>query len=1186
MLFLQAKSTQAQCITAYPHVEDFEVIPTWTAVTAPTSSVAGTCDWAWGTPNHTYVIHSAGSGNKCWSAGGLSGAFYNYNQQSYIYSPCYNFSTLQYPYIQFKLFYDIEYKFDGGNLQSSINGGVSWQDVGALGDPIDCNTANWYNYGNIKFLDQPAGFVPSKAGWCGNVETGGLGWDPTHPGTACVGGNGVGQWVTAKHCLTGLAGQPSVMFRFTLGAGYTCNDFDGFAIDSVAIGNGMNNSATFTHSCASVNTINFSATPNACPTNTYLWDFGDAASGASNASSSQTPSHTFSAPGSYTVMLIASGGNCNPPDTIKQTVNILSASLTSFSNTSCSGLGSATVSVTSGVAPINYTWSPSGGNASTASNLAAGNYTCSISDAASCPTTVTVAIAASSSFSVTVNTTPAACSSAGSATAIPSGGATPYTYTWSPSGGNANTASNLTAGNYSVLVVDNTGCSVTTSLSITSSGSGITATVSSSSVTCNAGNNGSATVTINGGTTPYTYTWSPGGGNSSVANNLSAGTYTVESSDANGCTNTMTVSVTQPPPLTVTVTFTNVSCYGGTNGAALASASGGSGGYHYSWTTSPPHHAAYTTMPAGVFNLLIFDTNSCLTITTVTIGQPPPITLTTTTSSVTCNGGTGTASITPSGGTPGYSYTWTPSGGSGPSATIPAGTYTVLISDSHSCLTADTIQIAQPPALTTATTATATTCGLANGSASVTAGGGTPGYTYNWIPSGGNAALANNITGGTYTVIVSDANSCTLTATVPVTPSNSLSLSETQTNVSCFGLSDGSANVSVHNGTPTYTYTWAPNSSTTNTANNLPAGTYSVNVTDTHSCVASLSLTITQPAPLSTTLTAAATTCHLSNGTASASASGGTPIYNFSWMPGGLVGASEDNLASGTYTVITTDADHCKDTTTVSVAPSNGAPAINFSENPGFGCSPVCALFSAVAAPVANDSIVSWTWLFGDGSMGNGDNPNHCYTISGTYSVGLIATDQHGCMDTLIKFNVINVYPKPIANFYATPYNTDIFSPAISFYDQSQSNITSWQWAFGDNSSSSIQNPEHTYTNPGTYPVELIVTNSSGCKDTTIKDVTIKPVYTFYAPNCFTPDGDGLNETFMPVGTGWDNSSYHLWIFDRWGLMFYQSTIPEDGWNGTYHNSSVQEDVYVWKVSLKDVFGQEHEYHGIVSVVR
>ena len=107
-----------------------------------------------------------------------------------------------------------------------------------------------------------------------------------------------------------------------------------------------------------------------------------------------------------------------------------------------------------------------------------------------------------------------------------------------------------------------------------------------------------------------------------------------------------------------------------------------------------------------------------------------------------------------------------------------------------------------------------------------------------------------------------------------------------------------------------------------------------------------------------------------------------------------------------------------------------------------------------------------------------------------------------------------------------------------------------------------------------------------GCKDTIVKNITINPDYTFYAPNCVTPNGDGKNEVFLPIGSGWDDNNFNLWIFDRWGTMIFHTTNPYEGWDGKRYNEIVQEDTYIWKVVLKDIFKKEHDYHGQVSVVR
>ena len=615
----------------------------------------------------------------------------------------------------------------------------------------------------------------------------------------------------------------------------------------------------------------------------------------------------------------------------------------------------------------------------------------------------------------------------------------------------------------------------------------------------------------------------------------------------------------------------------------------GTAPYSYTWSPSGGNLATANNLVAGTYTVLVSDNNSCTTTAVAIISQPSTLSLSVSSNSVACNGAsTGSANATVTGGTPAYTYSWVPMGGTNASATnLAAGNYTVLVLDNNLCPITTSLTIQQPSALTATATSTPATCSQSNGTTSVTVNGGTVPYaSYAWSPTGGNAATANNLSGGNYNVTITDANNCVITATTTIVQSSSFSLTTAVKNITCNGLSNGSATVTAQGGTPSYTVAWTPNVSVNSTATGLSAGSYTVLVTDNNLCKNTTTLSISEPSALTAVATATATTCGKINGLATVSASGGTPAYSYAWLPSGGNGANTSALTSGNYTVTVTDAHNCSVAAQTNIAPSS-APIINFSENPGFGCAPVCALFSAVATTLPNDTIVSWTWNFGDGSVnGTGNNPYHCYNKSGNYNVALVGVDQNGCKDTLIKNNIIKVYPKPLADFFASPFETDIYNPIIHFYDASQSNITNWYWTLASGVNSLAQNPVYTYQNEGTYPVTLIVANASGCKDTITKDVKIDPVFTFYAPNCTTPNGDGKNEQFLPIGTGWDNNSYDLWIFDRWGNMFFHTTNPNQGWNGTKHNEIVQEDTYVWKVDLKDVFGKMHEYHGQVSVVR
>ncbi|RYX77967.1 hypothetical protein EON76_07180, partial [bacterium] len=221
--------------------------------------------------------------------------------------------------------------------------------------------------------------------------------------------------------------------------------------------------------------------------------------------------------------------------------------------------------------------------------------------------------------------------------------------------------------------------------------------------------------------------------------------------------------------------------------------------------------------------------------------------------------------------------------------------------------------ITQPAVLATTGTQTNVSCnGGSNGSATVTATGGTGNYTYLWAPSGGTAATATGLAAGTYTVTVTDANGCTKTQIFTITQPAVLATTGTQTNVSCNGGSNGSATVTATGGAGNYSYLWAPSGGTAATATGLVAGVYTVTVTDANGCTKTQSFTITQPALLATTAAQTNVSCNGgANGSATVTATGGAGNYSYLWAPRGGTAATATGLAAGTYTVTVTDANGC-----------------------------------------------------------------------------------------------------------------------------------------------------------------------------------------------------------------------------------------------------------------------------------
>jgi gliding motility-associated-like protein len=262
-------------------------------------------------------------------------------------------------------------------------------------------------------------------------------------------------------------------------------------------------------------------------------------------------------------------------------------------------------------------------------------------------------------------------------------------------------------------------------------------------------------------------------------------------------------------------------------------------------------------------------------------------------------------------------------------------------------------------------------------------------------------------------------------------------------------------------------------------------------------------------------------------------------------------------------------------------------PVVSFVADDVDGCAAHCVNFSDLTT-IATGSVATWTWDFGDGDSSTLQNPSHCFILPTTYNITLTATSNNGCTITQTLPNYITAYPSPVAGFTSSPNPTTVLSPLVQFTDLS-SGATSWQWDFGDGDSTLLlimDHPYHLYSDSaaGIYQVMQVVTSSNGCTDTAYGEVVIEPDFTFYIPNAFTPNGDGKNDLFFGTGIGIDK--FDLFVFDRWGNMIFHGDELYKMWDGKYKGNLVQEDVYVWKVVLTDVFRKKHTYIGHVTVIR
>ncbi|WP_254050291.1 MBG domain-containing protein [Myroides sp. N17-2] len=575
--------------------------------------------------------------------------------------------------------------------------------------------------------------------------------------------------------------------------------------------------------------------------------------------------------------------------------------------------GTAKVEVSGGKAPYTYSWLPSGGTAATATGLAAGVYTVTIKDADNYTTAQSFTITQPTALKTIGFSTDVSCKGGanGTATVIASGGTPPYTYSWSPSGGTAATATVLSKGTYTVTITDANACTATQSVTITEPAEALTAITAQTNVSCNGGANGTATVIPSGGTAPYTYSWTSSGGTAATATGLSAGTYTVTITDANTCQITKTVTITQPDPIIATTSQTNVSCFGGSNGSATVTPSGGTGNYTYLWSNGATTQTI-TGLKVGTYEVTVTDANVCQIIRTFTITQPPILLATTAQTNISCNGeSTGLASVNPSGGTAPYSYLWSTGATTSSITGLTAGTYTVTIEDGNGCQIMKTFTITQPTALTATTVQVNVSCnGGANGTASVTPSGGAGGYSYLWN-TGATTSKISDQKVGTYTVTITDANKCSIKKEVTITGPTAITATIKQTDVSCNGGANGTSTVIASGGTPPYTYSWFPSGGTAATATGLRAGTYTVTITDANQCQIAVKSTITEPTVLNTAIASTIVSCNGgANGSASAIVSGGTAPYAYFWSTGATT-QTITGLTAGSYEVTVTDANSC-----------------------------------------------------------------------------------------------------------------------------------------------------------------------------------------------------------------------------------------------------------------------------------
>ena len=836
---------------------------------------------------------------------------------------------------------------------------------------------------------------------------------------------------------------------------------------------------------------------------------------------------------------VTDANGCSAADNMILTVNPLPPASAGPDQTICTGQN-ANLLATGGTS---YSWNPTSGLtnpliANPVANPASTTlYTVTVTDVNGCSATDDVNLTVNTIPTSTFNLTSPVCvgQSISQITYTGSGSAGAQ-YNWDFDGGSIVSGSgqgpyqvnwNLPGiYNVSLSVTENSCTSPITSIPVVVGQVTVSLSITDS-ISCFGVNDGQVTASPFG-TTPYLYAWSDFQ-TTPVAINLSANTqYTVTVTDANGCSTSQNITLTQPSPLSMNFLSQNVSCFSGNNGNVNVLVSGGTTSYNYIWAPggTAGNVSNVPNLYQGTYSLTIIDYHGCTLDTTFTISQPPLLTYTYVTDSVNCFAGQdGSICITPSGGIQPSSYIWSPNVSTISCAyNLSAGNYYVTITDNNGCDTTALIAIGQPHQLTLNTSGNVTICNGQTTTISASASGGVGNYIYTW-DNGlgvGSSFNVNPVVTTTYTVSITDANGCSTTPqTLTVTVFPPISVNATA-NPQTMCLNGTSILTAIPNGgNGNYIYTWGQGIGiSSQTVNVAPIVTTMYPVTVSDNCGSPVGIdsveVIVYPLP---TVQFVADTLH-----------GCEPL--------GV---------------------HFTD---------NSIPAIA-TWNWDFG-DPLSG--------VNNSSALQ--------------NPYHIFTQSGIYSVTLTVTTINGCPGSSTHTNMIEVYPTPVADFYMHPDVGSTTAPDINFTDISvDASHWDWNFgdpSSGLENTSTDQNPMHSFSTSGTFTVSLYVTSLYGCIDSTSKDIFIKQDFTIYFPNAFTPNGDGDNEGWKPEGTGIDPDNYQLYIFDRWGEMIFKTNDFNEYWNGKIMNTGqlCEVAVYSWLVYVKDLNGESYSYKGRVTLVR
>lgn len=909
--------------------------------------------------------------------------------------------------------------------------------------------------------------------------------------------------------------------------------------------------------------------------------------------------------GNYTVTITDKNG-CTV--TAQSTVTAPAALLTSVSASApvqcpnqCNG--AATIQITGGTTPYSINWNTPTvpANSLSSSALCEGTYQISVTDANACTSQTTVTIGPATPINILLEPTNPSCPGVadGDINTGVSGGNGPFSYQWSNNATTANITA-LTCVTYTVTVTDANNCTQTATQTLTCPDAVILNGINATAVLCNGQNNGSATVSVSGGSGTYAYLWSGATAQTTAsATNLVAGTYTVTVTDGQGCSLSATTTVTQPAALSASAIPEPVDCFNAQTGAVNLTVNGGTATYQYGWSNGATTQNI-SQIGANTYTVTITDSNNCtLVFGPVNVVQPSaPLSVSavqTTTSCFGVPGGIATATASGGNGFP-YDYQWSNNITTASATSLIPGTYTVTATDNKQCTATATVNITAYDSIYANILLIAPTCfGGTDGQAAVNlvlggAGNGqASNYSYQWsgLPGAPTGEYWGNLPGNQpFSLTILDQAGCSRTYNlmlgepIPVIPTL------TVTNISCNGANDGRILISGHQGEhPLSAYNWNTQS-TTDFIIDVAKGVYSVTVTDTEGCTGSASAIVTEPDPLSFTFNRTQIKCASdATGVLAALPTGGTAPYTFVWNTGSTEQVITQ-LPKGLYLVTVTDARGCSMTDSTRID-EPVAPTLTVSVQD-------VTCFNMTNGRIEID-INGGTapYKYGLNEEPLGGSPIFIALEAGNYQIRVV--DFNNCVYT----TTANLASPPELQVAVSPDNAE-----LTFGDQlvlvatsvNQQGVVRYTWDFDfvDSFKCVIGNECGVISMyPGfTNGVTVTATDEKGCIGETYTRYTVEKPRDIYVPTGFTPNGDNTNDLLNVFGKGRQVKAVSVFrIYDRWGELIYEDknfkvNDINRGWDGTFRGLACDPGVYVWTAEVEYEDGYQDSFYGQTTLIR